>query len=684
MKNLKIRLKLLIAFGTMMLGLAIFTAVVLVNFSNVVDQNSYIVKEQMAKRHMMFHLREGQEKMGMGLRGILNPRVFAKEDLFLKHQKLFNDGRTIWKENFEEMEAMSKDKEELQLWNEYKKLSDEWNNDYDQFLLLLDQKIGFKKEGVALIDERMVKLDDDLFTQFTVIYEHYQPISAKLDQMLDDLEVDIDETVSSVENLESNTKTVVIVLFLICLIVSSIFTLWISNQISKGINHIKDNMQKAEKGDLRAKCTISSRDEIGELSKAFNSLLDKTARTIRQIKETSGVLSHSSEKLLTIAEGMAANNEETYAKASVVATSVEEIAAEMMASSNNLSSTSSNIVMIASSVEEMSGTIRNLAAASEQTSAGVRHAANLVGNITGSIVNVANSSNQASGAVNSVVHALKEIDISLNEVNKNCSKSIQITADAGQKAKSTNEIIAKLSASSKQIGKIVEVINNIAEQTNMLALNAAIEAAGAGESGKGFAVVANEVKELAKQTAEATDEISDQIESMQSGISRAVLSVSDINKVIEEITGITNTIASAVTEQSATTGEISKAATRAAENVNQISKEINEVSGNAKNVARSVEESTNGVMDIAKSANELSQASSEVAHNSERASNTVSQVSRSSSEISSSTTDIAKNIQEINTVTLDAAENSMKTNESARELTEIAKELEQLVGQFQI
>ena len=118
---------------------------------------------------------------------------------------------------------------------------------------------------------------------------------------------------------------------------------------------------------------------------------------------------------------------------------------------------------------------------------------------------------------------------------------------------------------SRQIGKIVNVISDIADQTNMLALNASIEAAGAGEAGKGFAVVANEVKELAKQTAEATEEISQQIEDMQFNITCAVGSMETITDVTKEITHITNTIAAAVTEQSAITGEISNSIVRASQ-----------------------------------------------------------------------------------------------------------------------
>ena len=195
-----------------------------------------------------------------------------------------------------------------------------------------------------------------------------------------------------------------------------------------------------------------------------------------------------------------------------------------------------------------------------------------------------------------------------------------IISGAQQRAQQTNEIIKRLNTSSKQIGKIVNVINDIADQTNMLALNAAIEAAGAGEAGKGFAVVANEVKELAKQTAEATEEIAQQIEDMQNNMSQAVEAVETINKVIEETTQITNAIAAAVTEHSALTGEISTSILDAASEVNLISEEIQEVAEKSEGAAQNAGRPRPVPQEIARSAQELSQAANEVAHKTEESS----------------------------------------------------------------
>jgi methyl-accepting chemotaxis protein/ferredoxin len=256
--------------------------------------------------------------------------------------------------------------------------------------------------------------------------------------------------------------------------------------------------------------------------------------------------------------------------------------------------------------EEIAAVIQKLASASEKTSAGVTEVSEMVNQIADNTNNVSSFANDVSDSVNSIALAMREINISLNEISANCGRSTNITVDAEAKAYDTNEIIEQLNTSSKQIGKIVGVINDIAEQTNMLALNAAIEAAGAGEAGKGFTVVAGEVKELAKQTAESTEEISQQIDVMQKNMANAVKAMGTILQVIDEITHITGTIASAVEQQSAVAGDISHAIVTTAERVNQITDRIRDIASSSQSAAASVCEASAGIKDIAQTASDLS------------------------------------------------------------------------------
>jgi methyl-accepting chemotaxis protein len=174
-----------------------------------------------------------------------------------------------------------------------------------------------------------------------------------------------------------------------------------------------------------------------------------------------------------------------------------------------------------------------------------------------------------------------------------------------QVAKRTNATVSKLGGSSAEIGQVIKAINSIAEQTNLLALNATIEAARAGEAGKGFAVVANEVKELAKQTGRATEDISEKIQSIQESTEEAMAAIEQIGGVINHINDISNTIASAVEEQSVTTNEISRSVAEAASGASEISQNVAGVSAAARSTSGSASDTQAAAQELARMAAEL-------------------------------------------------------------------------------
>lgn len=259
------------------------------------------------------------------------------------------------------------------------------------------------------------------------------------------------------------------------------------------------------------------------------------------------------------------------------------------------------------STKKMETLLRTLASASFSISSGMEQLNSSMGQIADRSKNISGFTGDVSGSINSIVMAMKEINLSLNEISQNCSRSKNITADAESKAVDTNKIIEQLSRSSQQIGRIVRVIDDIADQTNMLALNAAIEAAGAGEAGKGFAVVAGEVKELARQTAESTEEIGSQISAMHENMKNAVSAMGTISEVIDEITKITNTIAAAIAEQSAVAGDISGAVVTAAEKVNLITEQMKSIATNSREAFESISETSSSIRDLVASATEFSE-----------------------------------------------------------------------------
>ncbi len=191
---------------------------------------------------------------------------------------------------------------------------------------------------------------------------------------------------------------------------------------------------------------------------------------------------------------------------------------------------------------------------------------------------VAAASEQAGKNVQTVASGTEEMGVTIKEIAKNAASAARVATSAVSSAQRTNELVVKLGDSSSEIGNVLKVITTIAEQTNLLALNATIEAARAGEAGKGFAVVANEVKELAKETAKATEEITRKISAIQSDATSAITAITEITQVIGEINDIQNTIASSVEEQAATTNEISR-------NIHELAQSSGEIAQNVTSVA---------------------------------------------------------------------------------------------------
>ena len=355
------------------------------------------------------------------------------------------------------------------------------------------------------------------------------------------------------------------------------FNFLLVNKLFVQIKNITDFMIfYFEKADFNKSFNIKTDTELDEMERILNKFLNKFFKIFEhvklkslEIKKNCEVLSKEFDKNELLIKTIGGQN--------TFDIGIEKIHSSLKISNNTLGVTRDSVGKAAISLEELVNKIREMSDFYNHTTNVTGNIAEMVNQNAEGVEGVSSSFNDVTSSINSVATAIQQIDLSLHEVNKKCERSILITTDADLKAKDTNVIIEKLSVSSKQIGKVINVINDLADQTNMLALNAAIEAAGAGESGKGFAIVANEVKELAKQTADATNEISQQIMDMQNNMSEAVKAVEKIAEVIQEIFAITGTIANSVTKQSTTTTEISKAVVKAADKANYITKEITDI-----------------------------------------------------------------------------------------------------------
>ncbi len=378
-------------------------------------------------------------------------------------------------------------------------------------------------------------------------------------------------------NIAKNTKTAnftVLVTVLAALVLLVGLSIVIVRTTIGPIKNVVSRLKEIAEGDgdLTKRLDAVNRDELGALATAFNTFVEKIQKTITDVTGTAARLHQSSGTLTTIADQLAKGVEQTSSKAETVAVASEEVSANMGSVAAAMEEASTNVSLVATATDEMT--------------------------------------------------------TSINEIAKNTESANSITNEAVTQTAACSEQVLTLGDAADEIGNVLETITEISEQVNLLALNATIEAARAGEAGKGFAVVANEIKELAKQTSDATMEIKTKVEGIQQSTQGTVKGIESISSTINRVHEIVAVISTSVEEQLATTNEIS-------ENISQASTGIVEVNEN---------------------------------------------VAQSATVVSS----IASDIGEVNVAAHKMADNSDEVNKNGRDMRKLAEELNDLVTTFKV
>ncbi|MCC6157675.1 MAG: methyl-accepting chemotaxis protein [Deltaproteobacteria bacterium] len=390
---------------------------------------------------------------------------------------------------------------------------------------------------------------------------------------------------------------------LVAFVIGVAFALVIARSVVKPI--VEANAMLADiadgEGDLTRRLDVKTKDEVGALATNFNKFVEKLQISIRKVADSTMQLTSRAEDLSSVSAQLAGGAEEMSRQTGVVASASEQI--------------SSSVNMVRRAAENMSGNVTTIASSVEEMSTGM----------------------------NTIAAAMEEMTSTLQEVSRNTSRAATVAADANTQAARTGELVKALEAASFEIGKVVNVINDIADQTNLLALNATIEAASAGEAGKGFAVVAHEVKELAKQTAVATQEIDEKIRAMQTHTRDSVDAVSRITEFVNEMNTISGMIAAAVEQQTATTREVAVSVQQAATGSTSVSASVQQLSVSLESeVVRAVVESASGVGEV------------------------------------------SRNIQGVDTAARETAQGAATTRRVSDNMSALADELRGIVGQFRV
>ncbi len=435
---------------------------------------------------------------------------------------------------------------------------------------------GTPFEALPTQAQKALKDVDRLVKQFLANWESMDQAKQRAAQELGSLAADLEESGRKTQVATSSGIIRAFVVIGAAVTAASLLTIAVNSllarQIGRSLRETTAMLRDISEGhgDLTSRLAVATKDEVGQLATHFNRFVEKLQTTIQGVVQNTTTLSGASSELTATATQLADGAAETTSQSVRVAAAAEEM--------------SSNMDAMATSSERMSGDVKMVAA------------------------------------------ALEELTASISEVSRNASEAAKAASTADRLVKESNAQVDGLGTAAEDIGKVIEVIEEIAEQTNLLALNATIEAARAGEAGKGFAVVATEVKELARQTATATEDIRKRIGAIQGSSGTAVKLIVEISDTVHQVNDLSRMIASTVEEQSTTTKEI----------------------------ARSIASSSTAAETVARVVAESATASRE----------------------------ITRSVVAVDSAAKQAADNAVRTRSAGTQLSQVAERLESLVCQF--
>ncbi|MBF0462383.1 MAG: methyl-accepting chemotaxis protein [Magnetococcales bacterium] len=631
MKNLKVGVKLGLGFG------------VVLGFLLLVSAAAFLTIEQYRINGPSYkNIMQGKDLLA----DILPPPLYILESWQVVLEMSYEAAPEAITKSYEKLVSLRK---------EYDARRDFWKQEHfePELVALMDKAhqpaVAFY--DLALGDYVRVLRSNDPVRKLAVI-KKLDDIYASHRQIVDDV---VAYTTKRSEKAEADVQAKVdsavfwIVLGSAMAFLSGIIIAWairraITVPLSQGVLMARELAE----GNLTAHLDIVQRDEIGVLANALNGMAVSLNRTVveiiaqaKQVSSTSVVLNQLAGDLNEKAAGLGQ-------QASQVAAASEEMSVSMDTIASASEQMSANLGTVSAAAEEMSTNMNTISAATEEANVNLSTVAGASKKASNSMNQVREAAHLTSQNVSTVASAVEEMSTSLVDIRNLSQTAAGEAATASDNAVITFQVMEKLLASAKEIDLVVSVINNIANQTNMLALNAAIEAAGAGDAGKGFAVVANEVKELARQTTDATRMIAGKVAEIQANASNA----GDATRMVTEVIGRLNRsnaeILHAIDEQNATLQEISRSMVATSGQTVAVTERVTDASNGIQEVARNSVEITAGIGEVSRSVLEASTGIGEVTQRIVETSSGADEINRNVFATSVAIREVAESMNHVN------------------------------------
>lgn len=683
LSNLGIRKKLILGFGSLIIFLLVIGGISLKEF--IETKNNLILLAESRLPDLLALSQLNRERMSIraqtldvwtyenipnsqnSYRNILNQRA----ESFKVTDEAMNTLKTIPRLNQTGRDLVAQlDKEYL-----------EWRKIYVEVDRIIEQLSKTNNETEKA----------ELYQRYPQILTRMIPLSDAFGSTADKLTANNTRNTQKLFEEEINQANILVWTFIIiivfALVSAFLIALFTSKDIITPVKSFVLHFKELSLGDFSRNVPqnyLKRRDEFGELAHTVDTMVKNIRNILISLTENTDTLFASAEELSSFSNQLASSSQEMSSQVETIAASSEQISANSHTIASSSEQAASSVRTVASASVQMSANVNTVAVAAEEASSNVNSIANEINLVNKNIKDIIYKIIDVSNNINTSASAVEQMSASLHEVVKNTANASKISNNADIKSLETVSIMKELKTSADEISKVIKIIDDISDQTNMLALNATIEAASAGEAGKGFAVVANEVKALAKQTVEATAKIQEKISVMQNATTTSVNSINEVKDIITELKNINVNIASSIEEQNAAVNEISQSISIAANNSNDVKDFASVIGKSVSNIDININEMSQGVNEIARNASETSIAANSVAQNSEEASIGVEEITRNTIEITHGIAEISRNITETNLLAQDTSKSASELSASSNSLSKIAHDIKRITEKFKI